>query len=372
MIIKIDRGVVEEHMLAQAGSLGELLEQFRDQIPPVLVDGPGWDKLVERARGLPVSLGGFGFGFELPLHEREPRADLGVPLFAGSRSAAHFEEWCLSQRTDSSMKAVVPLLREMGREESDLRRVVGDKLMLEYDIDPAHRGVPPDPGIFLYTDDTPPGDGPVQRLEDVEIVANAVDAASSREPDAAERRQVERLFRAMPPDTYIGSIGAFPARPRAFRLTINGFREAHELAAFLECANWPGQPAAAAALASDLEKRGAFAHLAVHFDVQAEGVGPLLGVSCYPREARWVKDIKPWEALIDVLREQGVAVPEKLNALENSWSGAETMLGRRTLLIVVRGVHHIKLVLAGDRCEQVKAYVFVLYFTPSQVAASTA
>ena len=372
MIIDESRALIEEHMLAQAGSVGELMEQFRGRISPALIDGAGWDKLLERARGLPVSLATSGFGFELPLHDSEPKADFGVPLIEGSRSAAHYEEWCRSQPASVSTTALVPLLREMGRDGSALRRIAGKKLLLEFDVEPARRGAPPEPGIFLDPDDDVlPGDGSAERFRDLGVVADAVLAVGGCVPDAAERRQLEHVFMAMSPDTHIGAVGTFPSRTRVLRLAVMGFRKTCALKAFLERAGWPGRPAALAPFVSDLEERGAFAHLGVHLDVQAAGVGPALGVSVYARDTQWLKDIEPWIPLIDSLRRKGLAVPEKLSALANSWSGAEVVFGRRSTFLIVRGIHHVKLVQAGDRIEQVKAYVFFLVFAPSLAAAST-
>ncbi len=365
------RASIEKHMLAQADSVGELLEQFRNRIPPVLIDGPGWDRLLERANGLPISLATSVFGFEFPLHEHEPRADFGVPLFEGSQSAAHFEEWCRSQPDHPPTTAVVQLLREMGQEGSALGRIAGTKLLLEYDIDPMGRGGFPDPGIFLYpvagalsTDGSGEGTG------DIGILADAVAKASGWEPDAAERRHAERLVLAMPPGTHIGGVGGFPGRTRALRVAVTGFRTTSALSAFLERTDWPGRPAALAPLVSELEARGAFDHLAAHLDVEPGGVRLPLGVSFYARDTQWLKDIDPWLALIDGLREQGLAVREKLSALAKWW-GAEAVFGRHGRLLVVKGIHHIKIVLVDNRLEQVKAYVFCLVLPPLLATAAT-
>lgn len=64
------RASIEEHMLAQADSVGELLEQFKSRIPSALIGGPGWDKLIERTNGLPISLATAGFGFEFSCTNR--------------------------------------------------------------------------------------------------------------------------------------------------------------------------------------------------------------------------------------------------------------------------------------------------------------
>lgn len=365
MSLLASRAGIEEHMLAQADSVGELLEQFRSRISPELIDGPGWDKLLERAHALPVSLATTGFGFELPLHEREPRADLGLGLFEGSKSAARFEEWSRSQPEDSSRTALVRLLREMGRQDSELRRVAGKKLLLEYDIDPAHRGAPPDPGIFLYpADDALCGGG--SNPGDLGVVADALIAACGWAPDIAERRQAERLFLAMPPGTHIGGVGAFPARRRGVRVAITGFRKTRDLTAFLERTGWGGRFPVVAPFVAKLEDRGAFAYLAAHLDVLAGGLGSELGVSFYATDTQWSKDIDPWMGLIDGLREQGLAVRPKLSALAESCAGAEMMFGRKGMLLVARGIHHIKISLADDRVRQVKAYVFFLVFPPAR------
>ena len=359
------RAGVEKHMLAQADSVGELLEQFRNRIPPALINGRGWETLLERARALPVSLATTGFGFELPLHEPEPRADLGLGLFEGSLSAAHFEDWCRSQPEDPSQTALVQLLREMGRRGSALRRVAGTKVLLEYDIDPAHQGAPPDPGIFLYpAADALSAEGPDPG--DLGVVADALVAASGWQPDVAERRQAERLFPAMPRGTHIGAVGAFPARNRGLRVAIMGFRKTRDLTTFLDRIDWPGRHSAVAPFVSKKEERDAFAYLAASLDIQAGGLGPGLGVSFYATDTPWPTNIDPWMGLIDGLREQDLGVRPKLSTLATSCAGAEMMFGRRGMLFVARGIHHIKMSLVGERIEQVKAYVFFLVFPPGQ------
>ena len=372
MDIEESRARLEKHMLAQAGSVGELLEQFRGRISPALIGGPGWDRLLERTRTLPISLATSGFGFELPLHEPELRADFGVALFEGSLSAAHFEEWCRAHPDDPSTAAASRLLGAMGR-ESAIQRIGGTKLMLEYDIDPGRAGPLPDPGVFLYTaSDALSREDSVRGLEGFHAAADAVAAAGAWKLEAGERRQIERLFSVMPPGTGIGSVGAFPARSEGLRIAVTGLEKTRDLTAFLQRTDWPGRPEAVAPFVSEMEERDAFAHLAAHFDIAPQGgVGPSLGVSFYARDTQWVKETGPWMELIEGIGEHGLALPEKLSALATSWSGVETVFGRRSMLLVVKGIHHIKLVLSGDRFAQVKAYVFVLLLPPFPATAAT-
>ena len=361
---------IEERLLTQFDSLGELLEQLSGGVPPALLDGRGRDRLLECARGLPASLGARGFGLELPLHEPEPKADLGTALYEGSRSAAHFSDWCRSQPAAASRTDVPGLLRGIGRERSALRRILDHKLMLAYDVDRGGGGAPATPGgIFVYAEDTLPGDGSAERIEDLGVVLDALTAAGGLQPDAAERRGLERLFLAMPPTARIAMIGVYPSRRRTLRVHVTGFDTTRGLAALLERAEGPGPAADAAAFLSDMEARGAFEHFGLNFNIEAGSIAPALGVSCYTGDATWVKDAKPWLALIDCLREQGLAVPEKLAALANSWCGAQVMFGRLGLLLLVRGVHHLKLVLENGRCAQAKAYVFTALLTHQQVSS---
>ena len=353
---------LEKTMLAQADSVGELIEQFRNRISPKLIGGPGWDALLDGARALPISLATTGFGFELPLHDPEPRADLGVGLFAGSASVAHYEEWSRFQPEDPSRSALIRLLREMDRPGAALHRVAGRKVLLEYDIDPAWPGAPPEPGVFLYPDPDVLAGGAADP-EDLRVVIDALAAACRWEPDAAERREVSRLATLVPPGTHIGGAGAFPSRRRAMRLAVQGFRKTRELTAFLERAGWPGRSSVFAPFVAKMEERDAFAYLQAHLDVRAQGLGPELGVSFYATDAQWSKEVNPWLGVIGGLGEEGPAVPEKLAALRGL-PGAEMMFGRRGMLLVATGIHHVKLKVVRDRVAQVKAYVFLLVFPP--------
>ena len=381
----------EERLLPEAASLGELLERLRGRVSPALIGDREWERVVKRAGGLPVTLAAFPFGFELPLHEPRPRADFGVSVVGGSRSAAFFEERARSGEADPSTARIAGLLRASAREASPLRRVAGRKMLLEYDvepvrtgtfpepleydiepvrdgtlpepleydIEPARDGTFPEPGIFLYPEEwLLIGDG--RRARDLGVVVDAIASAAGWEPDAAERRQAQRVYSAMRPETTVRAVGVFPSRARGLRLAVTGFTATRDVTEFLERVDWPGSSAAVHATLSPLEERGAFAHMGVHFDLRAHGVGPRLGISLFARKAEWLKDVRHWTALIDGMREQRLAVAEKLSALAGSSSGAEALFGKSGPFVLLRGIHHIKLSLVEDRVEQTKAYVFLL------------
>ena len=357
----------EQQLAREAESLGEILAQLRGHISPVLIEGTGWERLLERARDLPATMAAFPFGFELPLHERRPGGDLGVSVVGGTASAAYFEEQGRSEGAVPSAAGIARLLDETKSQRSLLREVVGRKLMLEYDIESAPGDERPAPGIFLRPAERPiVGDGASQRIRDIGCVLDAIVSAAGWRLDAAEHRQVERLYRAQTPDMRIDSFGVFPSRDRSVRLAVTGLQTSRDVMAFLERAAWSGERSAVASTVSHFENRGAFVNMGVHFDVHADGLGPKLGLSFLaknrkPNDPRyWVDSPRQWTAFLNGLGDAGLGDSEKLSALAGWSAGAQALFCGSGTFVLMRGIHHIKLVLTGDRFEQAKAYVFLL------------
>lgn len=357
----------EERLFREAGSLGELFERIKGLFSPLLIESRGWETLVERARELPPMLAGFPLWLGFPLDDSRPAADLGVSLVGGTRSAAFFEDRGRSGNADPAAAVAAALLGETGPQESPLRRVVGDRVLLEYDID-ATRPALGDVGVFLYPiRPTLAGDRSGRLLPDLGLALDAMNAATGREPDAAERRHVERTYLALEPHARIGAIGVLPSRNRGIRLTLLGFVEAREVTGFLERAGWPGRPALVDDVLSRLGRRRALEHvrLGVHFEVDAGGLGPALELHVFSQnrmydQQGWFKDKGYWGAFMDGLRDERLADPGKLPELAAWSSGAKTLFGRSGAFVALQRIHHFKLVLAGDRVQQVNGYVFLL------------
>ena len=363
----------EERLLNEADSLGALMAPFRRRVSPRLIGDSEWETLLDCARGLPVTLASVPFGFELPLHDARPRADFFASVVAGGKSGPFFGEGRPPQDPDASAPRLGRMLDEMARQESPLRRMVGPKLLLEYDAGTASGQTVPAPGLFLYPVETAfPGNDAEQRLQDLESVLDAIDDASRWQADAAEREQIMRTYMALPPEACIGGVGTFPSRGRGTRLTLRGFKAADDVAAFLERAGRTEQHAAIDSIVSFLEARKAFENIWVHFDMRASGIGPKLGLS-FAQERECVPEGERWAALIDGMREQGLAVPEKLAELAQWSSGPEMLLGQSGGYMLIPYIHHVKYVLAESRVEQLKAYVvWLLYFPESSGEPSRA
>lgn len=371
MSVREDWVYTEERLEQLTGSMAQLLVAIRPHISARMIDGEGWHKLLERANEVPATLGAFPFGFEIPLQDARPIADFGVTLVGGSRTAAGYQERNRSGKTDRSAATLAWLLDETDREDSLLRRVVGRKMLLEYDIDPALGGEQPDPGVFLYPVDDVLGAGS-ERSEELGAVHDALAHAGGWDQDPAERRELERLYRTLQPDTLIRACGTFPSRERTMRIAVTGFRTANSVATFLRRAGWPGSVDAVDAIVSFFEAHKAFAYLGAHFDITRDGTGPRLGLSFFAQEKEWLKDIRYWTALIDGMSKQEYVLPEKLEELARWSTGSTTLMSKSGPIMLVRGIHHIKLVITGDQVGQAKAYVFFLMMCrrPNGSAAS--
>ena len=254
--MEIDEAIaLTQDRLAQEGdSMGELLGYFRNRISPALIGEREWERVLECANKLPITMGAQPFGFELPLHDSRPVADFGVSLASGNRSGAVFEERARRDETDETAQAVSRLFRELETRDSPLREIVGRKLMLEYDIGSASGSGDSRPGMFLRPNERTLVGG-AGHQDDVGLVADALVSCLGMEPLAEERKNAERVYLAQPGDTRLDSFGVFPSRGRAIRLAIMGFKTQREICSFLETVGWPGQVSAVDAVISRFRKR---------------------------------------------------------------------------------------------------------------------
>jgi len=365
--MNIDEAVtLTQDRLAQEGdTMGELLGHFRNRVSPTLIGDPEWGRILDCAGKLPITMGALPFGFELPLHERKPEADFGVSLASGTRTAAFFRERARTDRTDDTARTITRLFRLMDAEDSPLRRIVGRKLMLEYDIGSAREGERPVPAMFLR-----PGERPIMgargQVDDVRMVVDALISCVGWTLSDAERKNVERAYLAQPGDTRMDSFGVFPSRSRAIRLAIMGFKSRRELGSYLENAGWPGRVPAVDSVISRFQERVNIVRTGANLDVREEGVGPTLGLTLivkqrYTKDSRyWLDGLTDWDPFLEALSHEDLVVPEKLGALAGWVSRPTTLFGKSGRFVLLRGIHHIKLVISGNQLRKAKAYVFMV------------
>ena len=162
------------------------------------------------------------------------------------------------------------------------------------------------------------------------------------------------------------SFGVFPSRSRSIRLAIMGFKGARELGAFLERTGWPGRIPAVDSVVSRFGERMNIVGIGANVDVSEEGIGPALGLTLivkqrYTKNARyWLDGPTDWDPFLEALSHEDLVVPEKLAALAGWVSKPTTLFAKSGRYVLLRGIHHIKLVVSGNRLRKVKAYVFMV------------
>ncbi|MDE0073129.1 MAG: hypothetical protein OXR82_15505 [Gammaproteobacteria bacterium] len=356
--------ITQERLAGEGATMHDLLGHLRDRISPVLIGEHEWEHLLARAGTLPITMGAQPFGFELPLHDSRPRADFGVSLASGNRSGAFFEEKARRDPSDRTAAAIGRLFRSMEAADSPLRAIVGRKLMLEYDIDSGGEDDPL-PGMFLRPNERMIFGGAGQQ-PDVGVVVDELVDCHDLEPSAAERSNAERVYLAQPEDTRLDSFGLFPSRARTIRLAIMGFTGQRDVRSFLEEIAWPGNIATVERVLARFGERTQVVRTGVNVDAQADGVGPTLGLTPivkqrYTAASRvWIDGLTDWQPVLEALRHEDRVVSEKVAALAGWVSQPTILFGRTGRFVLLRGIHHIKLVIAGDRVEQIKAYVYMV------------
>ena len=363
----IDDAVVltQDRLAEEGGTMGDLLAHFRSRVAPVLIGDPEWGRILDCARRLPITMGALPFGFELPLHARTPEADFGVSLASGTRPAAFFRERARADNTDETAIAITRLFRQMDADDSRIREIVGRKLMLEYDIGSARDGESSLPGMFLR-----PGERPIvgasDQVNDVGVVVDALVSCLGWETNDAQRKNVERVYLAQPGDTRMDSFGVFPSRSRAIRLAIMGFKSQQELCSYLKSAGWPGQIGAVESVLARFNERANIVRAGANIDVQQGGVGPTLGLTLvvkqrYTKDSRyWLDGLTDWDPFLEAMSHEDLVVREKLAALADWVSKPTTLFAKSGRYVLLRGIHHIKLVMSEDRLRKAKAYVFMV------------
>jgi len=356
----------ENQMSQEAASFSEVLSQLAGHIPPDLICGKGWTRLLERAREIPPTVAAFPFGFEIPMSEPEPTADLGISIIGNTRSATFFERQGRCMDATASAAGLTGLLTETRSTDSAVRQIVGHKMMMEYDIASAPDGKNPAPGVFVRpTEQLITGNN--QQTDALATVLDAIVAAAGWNPDCEEHTSVMRVYQAMASNNRIDSFGVFPSRKRMVRLAITGFQTPSDILAFLERAGWPGQPEALAdPVIIRFFESDALVDMGAHIDVNSDGPGAALGLSFMAKKRMandpqyWIDSPRQWAALMDCLHESDLVVPEKLNALNNWPSNPEPLIGKSGIMVLMRGIHHIKITLCNDRADAVKAYIYCL------------
>ena len=173
---------------------------------------------------------------------------------------------------------------------------------------------------------------------------------------------MQRAYLTQPEDTRLDSFGVFPSRERAIRLAVMGFKSQQETCTYLQAAGWPGDLSAVRGVMSRFRQRANIVRSGANIDVREDGLGPTLGLTLIVKQ-RYTKDSRywlDWDPFLGALGEEEIVVADKLRALSD-WTATPTPLfGKAGRYVLLRGIHHIKLVIADGALQQAKAYVFLV------------
>jgi len=367
--VEIDEAIAQtqRHLSNEGLSMADLLTQFRDRISPTLIGESNWQNILRCATNLPIESAALPFGFELPLHDSEPIADLGVSLARGTKTEDYFQNQLntRNKHSDSTVSSILRLFAEMGANDSTLEDIVGPKVMLEYDIGSGASDAISQPGMFLRPGERPILGANVQG-EDVTTVVDALVSCVGWEENEEERLNVEQAYLMQPADTRMDSFGVFPSRSRSIRLAIMGFKTQQQLGTYLHQTNWPGEVSVVDSVIDQFRKRANIERTGINIDVQSHGLGPTLGLTLivkqrYTKDSRyWLDGLTDWEPFLKALSQEAIVVPDKLEQLAKWVSKPTVLFAKSTRYVLLQGIHHIKLVVEDGYLQKVKAYVFLV------------
>ena len=347
-----------------------IIEEFRDIVPELqsfvprsLIDGRGWEALLDRVGSLPswVATGGIGFEFRLA---GDASADLAVGVAPGSSLLEYYVARGREAGPGSAARSLGRFFSQIDDRETTRGYPASgwfDRAMLEYDVAGAAPGQPADPGLFIrlvhdrpgWPSLPPPGD----------LAATLADAVGWTE-DEGWPRAVERIFAALPPNGRIGQIGAMPGRSRrAIRLIVDGV-EAEAAPDCLERLGWPGPAGKAAAALAEMGDVAPVFRLSL--DVSLDGLSPRLGLEFYPPgEQRdldhWLTTGRSdWRPIIKRLEALQWCQPDKARGLLDLL-GLDKLFDEKGIAILYRGINHVKVTIEADDLSA-KAYAGLRFF----------
>lgn len=348
-------------------NFGDVFPRLRRFVPPSLLDGPWWDRLLERVGELPSWLTLNYAAFEFRLGEPAPAADYFVSVAPGRPSMEYYVRLGEAAEPDSAAAALgraYARMNDAGCASEPSLAGWFRASMLEYDIAEVPPDARPSPGVFLALRPQSELDKDAAGLRTPDRLAAAMASAVGWEEDEEERRAVERVCAALPRTGVVDQIGAVPERePRLIRLIVDGVK-LRNVPAFLKRIKWNGSIDKAMDVLEEM--RDVTPVFRLSLDVGANGPGPRLGLEMYrPRKPSnldyWLTSGRnAWRPVVDYLEEMRWCLPEKGDGLR-AFPGVERLFEEKGMSILYKGINHFKLSLTGDAVEA-KAYAALAYF----------
>jgi hypothetical protein len=186
--------------------------------------------------------------------------------------------------------------------------------------------------------------------------------------------RVLACIRAVPPEGMVFQTGAMMSRQPPFvRLCLTNFGM-KRFGAFLDTIGWPGNRDMIEAWTEDLSHF--VDYVCLDIDV-SETVGQTVGLECYFQPRRAPQYEPRWYPFLDFLAARGLLTEAKRAALvayagfvhekspgaayPDALLNASNLLGPNYYSSILRGPHHVKIVLRGEQVEA-KGYLYVEHY----------
>ena len=348
----------EQRACRLAPSFGGILRLLKRQIPFTLVDGTGWNRILLLADTLPAYCCTGPFGFELRLGSPQPEGDLLLSVPKGSSFARQLvKQGAIAVSEDSFEACFGRLVAERENTEySDGPKI--RTIILEYDvIGNDCIGEWSRPAVFLLVDKKEkikPSILANRRARSEEYIKK-LHQAIGWVLRPSEFSSIRKLLARLPPDAYIGFVGAMTSRrPKSTRLNIR--RDCHwDTPSLLHSLQWRGNIKEVQRMVSKFRHVVHSTVLAI--DVGRSGIMPTIGVELFQENHRFTTNISTWIPTLEILVSEKLCLPSMFEGLVD-FCNKKTLFTSEGVYLAEFGINHFKLVF-NETGIYAKAYIVI-------------
>ena len=357
--------ITQSRLSGEGEGLNELFANAKAWTSELLIGKKQWDQILSRTKTLPIMMGAFPFGFEFPLHETDPVADFGVSVSDGTTTANHFRSRNQSKSNNNLYQAINKMFGAFEQDGRKLQGIVGRKVMFEYDYDPSEGSGEPLPGFFLR-----PGQKPIigkcDQLGDALCVAKGLYSVVDWDVNNHEKKKIKQIYNSLHRELRIDSFGIFPSRSRFLRLAIMGFQNSPMMKRYLGSINWGGDSKSLIKIIEKYQQEAGVLRNGINIDLVGDQIGSSIGITAMVKKRftnnpqYWLDDQGLWDNFIRVLGTEENVIQRKLDQLSSWVATPKIIFGKTGRFVLIRGIHHFKLVVEEGEVKKIKAYVFMV------------
>lgn len=351
--------------------LSDYLTLLRPEIPPQLISSECWQHVDTVAQKLPCALTSF-WGFECPLGTKSADADF---LICATAENGGRQVLAGNQRTTPLTDVwSYPIWQQIGHfsqewsTDSSLYSQVHN-VWLEFDVSSLSNSIA-SPSFFfaLYPIHADSNHTTSSAHSHQWVTQIALKLLLNREISRPIQHQIFKCFDTLPPEAYVFQIGVMLSRNTdVIRICIRDIAPEHILD-YLTQLSWPGSLEELRFLLAQLS--GLVDRIDLDLDV-GETIAPKLGLECYleqqplvePRWAEFLDHLVASNLCVSSKRDDLLAYPGHVRQSHRPdlWSPQlkqfSNLLGSRYEMVLMKGLHHIKIVYQPEMPLSAKAYL---------------